>query len=92
LETQALQLNGQKPSAVFNGQRVPIDDADNIPAGFEGYVQLALDLNLLDAAFSVTQDPFDLQPAVHATFQPTRNVTRAEYAVAATRWLNALYQ
>jgi serine protease AprX len=85
-------LNGQQPSAVFNGQRVPIDDASNIPAGFEGYVQLALDLNLLNASFSVTQGPFDLQPVVHATFQPTRNVTRAEYAVAATRWLSASNQ
>lgn len=92
LESQAVQLNGQQPSAVFNGQRIPIEDAANIPSGFEGYVQLALDLNLMNAFFTITQGPFDLQPTVHATFKPATNVTRAEYAVSATRWLNASNQ
>ncbi len=87
LEGQALQLNGQQVTVVYQAQRIPIEDAGSIPAGLAGYVQLALDLNLMNAYFTVTQGPFDLQPVVHATFKPLNNVTRAEYAVSATRLL-----
>jgi serine protease AprX len=53
----------------------------------EGYVQTALDLNILNAYFSLVQGPYDLQPTIHATFKPSSLVKRADYAVAATRWL-----
>ncbi len=92
LESSALQLNGHQPTAVYNGQRIPIDDASSIPAGFEGYVQMALDLNLINARFSLTQGPFDFQPTIHAVFQPTNSVSRADFAVSAVRWLTASNQ
>lgn len=92
LEPQALALNGQPVTVQANDQRVPIDDSAQIPAGLEGYVQLALDLNILNAYFSVTQGPFDLTPTLHATFKPLQTVTRGEYAVTATRFFGVFLE
>jgi serine protease AprX len=89
LEPQALSLEGQSLTVEVNGQRIPIDDQNEIPAGFRGYVQLALDLRILNAFFSLEQGPFDLVPTLHARFRPANSITRGEYAVAATRFLAA---
>jgi serine protease AprX len=86
LEPQAQALNSQPLTVQLNGRRVPIDDSAQIPAGLQGYVQLALDLNILNAYFSTTQGSFDLAPTPHATFRPLQAVTRGEYAVTATRF------
>jgi serine protease AprX len=42
---------------------------------------------LVNARFAVTQGPYDLQPTLHAYFDPNKLVTRAAYAVAAGRYL-----
>ncbi|MGH9787360.1 MAG: S8 family serine peptidase [Candidatus Acidiferrales bacterium] len=89
LEAEALSLNGQSVTVDVNGERIPIDDQSQIPAGFEGYVQLALDLRVLNAFFSLEQGPFDLVPTLHANFRPLDTVSRGAYAVAATRFLAA---
>lgn len=78
-------------TAFYMGQRIPLDDAGLIPANLRGYVQLALDRGVLNARFQVTQGPYDLQPTMHAYFDPGTAVTRAAYAVAAGRYLS-LYQ
>ncbi|MED4163153.1 S8 family serine peptidase [Halalkalibacterium halodurans] len=70
----------------YRNERVKIEDADQIPADLRGYVQLALDLNILHATFSVSQGRFDLQPTVHAVFKPEEHITRGDYAVAVTRY------
>ncbi|MEB1805863.1 MAG: S8 family serine peptidase [Bacillaceae bacterium] len=70
----------------YSGSRIKIEDGDQIPADLRGYVQLALDLNILHATFTVNQGRFDLQPTIHAKFEPNENVTRGEYAVAITRY------
>ena len=57
------------------------------PPTLRGYVQLALDQGLINARFAVTQGPYDLQPTLHAYFDPNKLVTRAAYAVAAGRYL-----
>ena len=62
-----------------------------IPASLRGHVQLALDQGLINARFTVTQGPFDLEPTLHAYFDPGKTVTRAGFAVAAGRYL-AAYQ
>ena len=74
-QKQALARNGKAVTVNYNGAAVAIDDAATIPAGLEGYVSIALELNLINAYFSVTQGPYDLQPVVHATFKPTQAVT-----------------
>jgi len=89
LEADALARNGGSLTVQHGGQRIPIDDAADVPADLRGYVQLALDLNILNAYFSVTQGPFDLQPVVRATFKPASPVTRGEYAVVAGRFYSA---
>lgn len=76
-------------TAFYNGQRIPLDDAAAVPANMRGYVQLALDRGVINARFAVTQGPYDMQPTLHAYFDPSVAVTRAAYAVAAGRYLSA---
>lgn len=77
------------PVQVFYDDRyIPIDDAGQIPADLRGYVQVALDLNLMNAYFRIEQGPLDLAPTIRATFKPNQQVTRAEYAVTAVRFYN----
>lgn len=87
-EAEAIKRNGTAPTVTLNGTTYPIEDARDIPAGLEGYVSVALELNLINAFYAVTQGPHDLQPVLHATFKPKANVTRAEFAVIVTRTFN----
>ena len=84
-QTQALARNGQAVTVSYNGNQIPIDDATGIPTGLQGYVSVALNLGLINAYYSVTQGPYDLQPTIHATFKPTNAVSRGEFAVIVTR-------
>jgi serine protease AprX len=68
-----------------DGKRIPIDDAAQIPVGLAGYVQVALDMNIINAFYTVTQGPYDLLPKLHATFKPLQKVKRADFAVIVTR-------
>ncbi|MDQ3617345.1 MAG: S8 family serine peptidase [Pseudomonadota bacterium] len=90
LQNEAQAFNGEL-TAFYLGKRVPVLDAASIPASLRGYVQLALDRGLINARFVVEQGPFDLQPTLQAYFDPTKGVTRAAYAVAASRYM-AHYQ
>lgn len=85
LQKYALERNGKAVTVNVDGKNIPVEDAGQIPAGLEGYVSVALELNLINAYYSVTQGTFDLQPVLHANFKPTQNVTRAEFAVIITR-------
>ena len=85
LQNAALAFNGTL-SVSYNGQRLPIEDVDSIPANLRGYVQGALDSGLVNARYTITQGPFDAQPVIHAFFDPNTNVTRAAYAVFASRY------
>lgn len=90
LQDEARSFSGAL-TAFYDGKRIPLDDAGTIPASLHGYVQLALDRGVINARFAVTQGPYDLQPTLHAYFDPGLAVTRAAYAVAAGRYLS-LYQ
>ncbi|QIL77138.1 S8/S53 family peptidase [Hymenobacter sp. HDW8] len=81
----ALERNGKPVTVQVNGKTVTIDDASKIPAGLEGYVSIALELNLINAYYTVKQGPFDLQPTIQATFKPAQTVTRADFAVIVSR-------
>ena len=84
-QAQAQSRNSKPVTVRVNGVDVPLDDAASIPADLVGYVSIALELNLINAYYSVTQGPFDLQPVLHASFKPTQSVTRGEFAVIVTR-------
>jgi serine protease AprX len=85
LQRYALERNGKTPTAHYNGTDYPITDAATIPAGLEGYVSVALELNLINAYFTSTQGPYDLEPTIQASFKPLQDVTRADFAVIVTR-------
>ncbi|MER2997670.1 S8/S53 family peptidase [Pontibacter populi] len=85
LQVFALERNGKTPTVHYNGKDYAIEDAATIPAGLEGYVSVALELNLINAYFTSTQGPYDLEPVLHANFKPVQDVTRADFAVIITR-------
>lgn len=85
LEEEALKLNGQGVTVSYQGERIAIDDAADIPEGLEGYVQIALDLQLINAIYSIEQKPFALKPTIQTRFEPLHSLSRAEFAVIITR-------
>ncbi|MBL8263278.1 MAG: S8 family serine peptidase [Xanthomonadaceae bacterium] len=85
LQDEAQAFTGSL-TVFHDGKRVPIEDAAYVPASLRGYVQAALDRGLINARFTVVQGPFDLQPTLHAWFDPGVVVTRGAYAVAAGRF------
>jgi serine protease AprX len=87
LQDQAQSFEGEL-TAFHDGRRIPLEDAGSIPVPLRGYVQLALDHGLINARFTLTQGPFDLEPQLQAWFDPGKAVTRAAYAVAAGRYLS----
>jgi serine protease AprX len=88
LQQEAEAFDGQL-TVQYNDERIAISDAADIPAHLKGYVQVALDLNILNAKFAVTQGPYDLKPKVTASFSPSVKTTRGDFAVAMTRYYNA---
>lgn len=91
LQSQA-QAHGGDITVAHDGRRLVLDDQASVDPALRGYVQLALDLNLIAARFSLTQGPFDLVPTLHARFEPAGTVTRADYAAAATRFFGVYEQ
>jgi subtilisin family serine protease len=87
LQTMAQSFNGEI-TAIFMDQRVALTDQSEIPDALKGYVQLVLDLGILAASFDVQQGPYDLEPTVTARFNGNEQVSRSDYAVAATRFFN----
>lgn len=76
----------------YNGEQVALDDTADIPADLRGHVQLALDLNMMRASFSLSQGPFDVTPTLSATFSPDATVTRGQYAFNAVNLFDRLSQ
>lgn len=88
MQKEAEAFDGQL-TVQYNDERIAIADASEVPEHLKGYVQLALDLNILNAKFAVTQGPYDLKPKVTAAFSPSVKNTRGDFAVAMTRYYNA---
>jgi serine protease AprX len=84
LEEFAINLNGQIPVVTLGDKTYTLDDADEIPAGLEGYVSIALNLNLIDAFFTMKEGQSDPE-ILSARFRPMEDVTRAKFAVIITR-------
>ena len=90
LQKQAEAFSGNV-TVQYKDERVAIKDQDSIPADLKPYVQLALDLNILNAEFSVTQGRHDLTPTVEAAFNPGEEVLRGDFAVAFSRQYEAFF-
>ncbi len=85
LQDYAQSLQGGNVTVDVDGQQITIGDQAGIPAALKGHVQAAINLGLINVFYSITQDPFGLGFTVHADFHPSALVTRAEFAVVATR-------
>ena len=88
LQLKADSLAGTQVKVTFNSQLITLDDNADIPSNLRGYVQLALDLNLINVYYTLTQGPYDLTPTMHATFRPSQVVSRGDFAVIVTRTFN----
>ncbi|XQF89372.1 hypothetical protein ACOBV8_09995 [Pseudoalteromonas espejiana] len=84
LENQALSFEGDV-TVVYGEQRITLKDQEAIPNELKGYVQLALDLGVMNAYYNISQNAYDLEPTVSASFNGDKLITRADYAVAITR-------
>lgn len=85
-------LESEAISVAYKDERVALDDDASIPLELRGHVQLALDLQLMRASFTLEQGPFDFEPTVHATFGPGEIVTRGAYAFNAINLLDRYTQ
>lgn len=90
MQKQAEEFTGVV-TVQYKDERIAIKDQDSIPADLKPYVQLALDLNILNAQFSVTQGIYDLTPTVQAIFNPSEQVLRGDFAVAFSRHHEAFF-
>jgi serine protease AprX len=82
LDAEAKAKAGTIVTASYNGQSIVLADNAEIPAAMRGYVQLALDKELLQAFFNLEQGPFDFQPVLKARVKAGDATTRAFMAHA----------
>lgn len=75
-------MAGQDVTATYQGETVVVEDNDLIPSALRGYVQIALDWQVLQAFFSFEQGPFYFQPRLVARVEPNDTLTRAFMAFA----------
>ena len=93
LEEAALSFDPNADIVVdYNGEQIVLEDQDSIPADMKGYVQLALTLSLINAEFGVEQSPFSITPTITASFAPDTVITRAHYAVLASRFFAQYFE
>lgn len=91
LEKMAKNFEGDV-TVQYKDERVILADQDHIAPELKGYVQLALDLNLINASFTFQQGEFDLEPEVTATFSPKKEMSRGEYAIVFNRFYRTWFQ
>jgi serine protease AprX len=82
LDAEARAKAGTNVTVTSNGQTLVLADNADIPAALRGYVQIALDKQLLQAFYTLEQGPFDFQPTLKARVKPNDPTTRAFMAFA----------
>lgn len=93
LESEALAFDPNQDIVVdYKGEMIVLADQDLIPAHLKGYVQAAIRYSLLNVRFSIEQDAFALEPSLRAHFVPDSTITRAHYALTASRLYSNYYQ
>ncbi len=73
------------PGVDVGGVRVPLEDAGAIPAAFRGHVQLALELQLMQARIETAGG------TLRAFFDPAAAVSRGHYAEVKTRFFETYF-
>jgi len=82
LDALAQTRSGSDVTVNYSGQVVVLSDTASIPPALSGYLQIALDKQLLQAYFTLEQGSNDFQPVIKAQFKPNDNVTRSLLAFA----------
>jgi serine protease AprX len=82
LDAAAQAKAGTDVTATDNGQTVVMADESGIPPALRGYVQIAIDRQILNVFWSFQQGPNDLQPKLVGQVQPTSPVLRSFMAYA----------
>ncbi|WP_232365077.1 hypothetical protein [Salinimonas marina] len=70
----------------YRGEELVLADQDEIAAEMKGYVQLAITLSLVNVEFGIEQGPFAVSPTLTARFNADETITRAHYALLASRF------
>jgi serine protease AprX len=78
--------NGARITVQYKDERIAIEDTIDVPEHLRGYVQLALDLNVMNAKFALKSCEYCIEPTLVANFTPAQEITRAEYAVMINRF------
>ncbi|HEY6390460.1 MAG TPA: S-layer homology domain-containing protein, partial [Bryobacteraceae bacterium] len=82
LDSAARALADSDLFVTYSGQVLQLADQASIPAAMRGYVQIAINKQILQVFFTLEQGPNDFQPKVTAQFKPNDNVTRSLLAFA----------
>lgn len=82
LDAEAKAKAGSNVTATYNGQTLVLADNAEIPLAMRGYVQIALDKQILQAFYTLEQGPFDFAPTLKARVKPADPTTRAFMAYA----------
>lgn len=88
LQEEAKDFDGDI-TVQYKDEHIVLEDQDDVPEHLRGYVQLAINLNMMNVNFDVEQDDFALEPEITATFSPDHKVTRGEYAATIVRYYEA---
>ena len=79
-------------TVLYDGKRYVVADQDQIPVGLRGYAQAAINGNMLNVFWTVEQGPYDAQPTLKPYFKPAADLTRADAAVAITRFYSQYFR
>ncbi|GAC1397233.1 MAG: hypothetical protein NVSMB56_12230 [Pyrinomonadaceae bacterium] len=82
LDAAAKAKAGTNVTVNYNGQIYTLTDNADIPSDLRGYVQIALDKQLLQAFYTLEQSPLDFTPTLKARVKPNDPTTRAFMAYA----------
>lgn len=80
--TMALVLSLALAANTADGKTYVVADNNEIPAALRGYVQIALDKELLQAFYTPEQGPFDFVPMLKPRVKANEATTRAYMAFA----------
>ena len=72
----------------YKGEDIVLADQDSIDENMKGYVQLAITLSLVNVEFGIEQSAFSVEPTLTARFDGKDTITRAHYALLATRFFS----
>jgi len=89
LDSAAQALAGTDVTVQYSGQTLVLTDESQIPSALRGYVQIALNKQILQAFFTLTQPPNSFQPTITAQFHPNDNVTRSLMAFSLDHYRKA---